>query len=239
MSRYAKGSPNSSQTGICVCGRGNPALISSSRSQVSLGDCDPPSASSSAIFAIRIPRRPGYRSTSNSTSEGFRSVADSRASIAATASFVGYQQPRSSAVLAAVVTGTPSSQRISSCSMRSPRTFIPGNGFRLVCRISNGASGSTHFAPCTALAVRPATIARRLDHSHAALARTSGVSSTCWATYTSRSNLLYRVRSALLVSSPLGTASLPTNGWPTTAASQRARWPSHHHEATIHSVTPA
>ena len=232
-------SPHSSSTGICVCGRGNPAWISNSRSQVSLGDCAPPSTKSTAIRACRIPRLAGYRCTSNSISATFRSVACRSASIAATASLVGYQHPKSSAVRAGVVTGIPLIGATSSSSMRSPRTSRPGSGFRLVCRISSGAAMSPHRAPCTAAAAHPAMMPRRRDHSHPARARTSGVISVPRLTYTSRNNLVYRVRRALLVTSPLATASLPMNGSAMSAAFHAPMPASRQCGDTIHRATPA
>ena len=72
-----------------------------------------------------MPRRPPYRCANSSTSAALMSVAWASASMAATAVTVGYQQPRSSVVLAGDVTGMPARSSISSSSMRSPRVWIP------------------------------------------------------------------------------------------------------------------
>ena len=56
----------------------------------------------------------------------------------------------------------------SSSSIRSRRTMMPGGGWLNGPTISIGVKSSIHLAPCSAAAARPAMIARRPDHSHAA-----------------------------------------------------------------------
>ncbi|MDT5070878.1 MAG: hypothetical protein QOH82_198, partial [Mycobacterium sp.] len=51
---------------------------------------------------------------------------------------------------------------------------------------SAGRFGSIHFAPCTADADKPTSVACLPDHNHAAAARVSAVSSQPLGTYTFR-----------------------------------------------------
>lgn len=175
MSRNANISPNSSLTGICVRGRGIPASINVTLNQDSFGDCAPASNNPAAVRARRTPLRPGYLSIKASMSVDLTSVARAKASTAATAVIVGYQQPRSRAVLAGVVTGKPAITSISSVPIWSPRGWIPGNRCRLSWINSTGFVPSIHSLPCTAAAENPAITPCRPVHSHPAWARSSAV----------------------------------------------------------------
>ena len=79
----------------------------SSRSHVSRGDSAPGSTRSRTVRALRIPRRPLYRSASSSTSAILRCVARASASMAATALPSRYRHAISRAVRAGVVTRNP------------------------------------------------------------------------------------------------------------------------------------
>ena len=198
-------------TGICVCGLGKPARMSSRRSHVSFGDWAPGSARSMAVRARWIPRRPAYRRTSVSTSVTFTSLARSRSSIAATASPIGYQHPKSRAVRAAVVTGMPLTRVISSSSIRSPHAQT---WQRVHCRADvKGAVASTHGAvQREADSLRHP---RRRDHSHPA-------SAGQWiSSVPGDVDVTEHLHIASLLSLDdvaVATASLPTNGSRMTAA---------------------
>src|SRR3984885_16237441 len=107
-----------------------------------------------------MPRRPAYLTASSSTSAALISVAPANASIPATAVIVGYQQPRSSAVLVGDVTATPPIISISSASTTSLCSCIPAAQWRLSWISSTALLSSTHLLPCSAAAENPATIPR-------------------------------------------------------------------------------
>ncbi len=72
--------PYSSNTGICVSGRGNPACTNNNRVNDSYGDSAPPSTRSSVRRSCRRPRTPGCNAATDSISLAFTSVAFMRAS---------------------------------------------------------------------------------------------------------------------------------------------------------------
>lgn len=177
ISKYAMALPNSLITGICVCGLGNPAWISTTRSQDSFGDCAPPSNRSTASRARAIPRRPAYLRVTSSTSAALTLVARASASIAATAVVMGYQQPKSRAVLVGEVTRMAAIVSISSSSIRSRCVWIPGGLRRLSWISSTTWTSFAHLLPCRAAAANPATTPRRPVQSHPAFARNSASTS--------------------------------------------------------------
>jgi hypothetical protein len=87
------------------------------RSHDSLGDCAPGSIRSNAWRARAMPLRPVYLRASASTSVASILITLASASMPATAVVTGYQQPRSSAVLAAEVTGMPATKSTSPLSV--------------------------------------------------------------------------------------------------------------------------
>jgi len=74
----------------------------------------------------------------------------------------------SNAVRTGVVTNMSPIWMISSVSIRSLRTTIPGGGRPLRQIISMGVAALTHSAPCIAAAARPVITPLRPDHSQAA-----------------------------------------------------------------------
>ena len=184
----------------------------SSRNLVSCGDSAPPSTRLNAKRARLIARRPRYLSASATASFTSRRVARASASMATTASTVGRRQARSSAVRVGVVTTTPRTICTSSGSYPSDQMSTFSGGRRFTCRSCAFASSSTHFAPWTAAAERPATTPLRPVHSHAATARDSAVLRTPFFSYTSGWTALYRVRRTCRDNRPSASASLPMNG---------------------------
>ncbi len=114
MSRRATKSPYSSKTLICVCGLGKRASINANRVRVSCGDSAPPSTSGNTRRSRSRPGEPGCSEMTASMSTILMSVAFVSASsrwIACSREAV--RRPMSNAVRAGVVTGIPSSVRIS------------------------------------------------------------------------------------------------------------------------------
>lgn len=152
MSKYAIALPNSLRTGICVCGLGKPAWIRTTRNQDSFGDCAPGSNKLIAGRARAMPRRPTCLRARDSTSTTLTSVARANASMPATAVVVGYQQPRSSAVLVGDVTTTPPITSISSGSTTFLCSCMPAAQWWLSWISSTALLSSTHSLPCSAAA---------------------------------------------------------------------------------------
>ena len=172
-------------TGICVVGTGKPALISSNRSHVSLGEAAPASTRERTDLNRRRPRAPGWRLTRSCTSSIEKDVARCSASSRATASPVGRCRARSNAVRAGVVTGRPATRASSSPSSRGPRVTTPAGGCGLRQTISTGSSSSIQLEPCSAAAASPASAPRRPDHSHAATERVRSEGAAHLGTYVS------------------------------------------------------
>lgn len=171
MSIRASTAPHSLGTTIWVCGLGNPAATMTSLVLVSCGDSAPASTRGSARRSCFIPLAPRCASISGSTPSTVSPVALASESTAITADTSPGRRPRSNAVRAGDVTGTPPTTVASPGSNVSLRVMINDGGRLRPVMSSAGPCGSTHSAPSSAAAELPATTAFLPDHNQAATAR--------------------------------------------------------------------
>ena len=151
--RHVPGSASAAEVG--------PPRIRTSRSHVSLGDCAPASnrVLSQARACDASPTGIPASQQLNVSRFRFRSPGPAQ-SMAATAVIVGYQQPKSSAVRAGVVTGTPST----TVDLVFLYAVPDASGCRAACAGCRGSipRSSCSVDPLAAVQTRPRKSPRRL-----------------------------------------------------------------------------